>query len=247
MNIARFERADRRIAAASIGAATFAEPGWLRRWFVHSGSRPDVAPAPTRETPDFHAILGAAAWARLAPDIRRRFARTHATPVYRGALSLRCSPIGFVFAVLSRPFGAPLPTIRTCDTEAEVVVSPDGQGGVVWARSLRTRPDGPAILVRSRKRIDSAGTVTEETDGGLGMELRVFEDEGALVFESRRYFLSLGHGWRIPLPALMTPGRCRVSHCCVDATRFRFTMTMTHPIWGETFRQSGIFEETDMS
>ena len=54
------------------------------------------------------------------------------------------------------------------------------------------------------------GSLLECVDGGLGMVLNVFEDGGALVFESRRFFLRLA-GLRVPLPSLFTPGRCRVT------------------------------------
>jgi hypothetical protein len=76
------------------------------------------------------------------------------------------------------------------------------------------------------------------------MALRVFEDDGALVFESQRYFFALGR-WHLPVPALLSPGVCRVSHRDLGAGRFRFTLTMTHPRWGQTFHQTGVFADPE--
>ena len=62
--------------------------------------------------PDFHALVGDAGWRRLHPDIRDRFAPGHADRLllYRGRMTVRCSPIGRIFALLARMIGGPLPT-----------------------------------------------------------------------------------------------------------------------------------------
>jgi hypothetical protein len=64
-----------------------------------------------------------------------------------------------------------------------------------------------------------------------------------MVFTSRGFFLAVGR-WRVPIPALLTPGRCRVEHRAIDAARFRFTLSMVHPLWGTTFRQTGVFTDS---
>ena len=119
----------------------------------------------------------------------------------------------------------------------------DGTGGVVWERRLWLAPEAP-VLVRSTKRAGPAGTLLECVDGGLGMVLDVFEEAGALVFQSRAYFLTIGP-WRLPLPALLTPGCCRVAHHAVGPGRFRFELDMHHPLWGTTFRQIGLFDDPE--
>jgi hypothetical protein len=71
---------------------------------------------------------------------------------------------------------------------------------------------------------------------------RAVVDDGALVFTSRRFFLSIG-SWRLPIPGVLTPGTCRVEHRAIDEHRFSFSLSMTHPLWGMTFRQNGIFND----
>ncbi len=164
--------------------------------------------------------------------------------LYRGQMDLHRSAIGLVFAALAKLLGGPLPLAHADCVPTEVKVWDDHEGGVVWERNLHLRPDGQPSCIRSTKRLGPAGRLLECVDGGLGMVLAVFEDDGALVFESHNYFIDLA-GLRLPVPFLLTPGRCRVIHAPVTPTRFRFTLEMVHPVWGRTFHQSGLFEDPD--
>lgn len=151
------------------------------------------------------------------------------------------SPAGLAFALLGRLFGGPLPVRQGRDVAAEVQVRPVG-AGMAWDRLLRFAP-GHAERVSSTKEDGPAGLV-KRTGAGLSMELDVLEQGGALVFRSRRYPLALGR-WRIPIPGLLTPGVCELRHADAGPGRFRFTLTATHPVWGVTFRQDGLFRDPD--
>ena len=192
------------------------------------------------ETPDMAAHVGPAGWARLAPAIRWRFgaAQAHRPRTYHGALDLWRSPAGLVFALLGRAVGRPLPCRAGRGVPAAVQVHPDG-GGMRWDRLLHTgaRPE----RVSSVKEHGPNG-LQERTSAGLVMELDVFERAGTLVFRSRRYLMQVGP-WRIPVPALLTPGMCEVTHEDAGPGRFRFTLTAIHPVWGTTFRQDGMFAD----
>ena len=223
--------------AAAHGAATSAAPSG-------AGAAPAV-PAPL----DLAALVGAEGWARLPAAVQRRFAAAHADTVYRGHMDLACSRMGRLMALLGAAFGGPLTGRRAQQVPTTVNVRGNGQGGVVWERRFHHATDdraaAPDRVVRSTKEMDTDGvTLRERTDGGLSMALRVFEDDGMLVFESSRYFLALG-GWRLPVPALLSPGVCRVSHSDLGPGRFRFTLTMTHPLWGQTFHQTGVFADPE--
>lgn len=221
--------------AASAAPATSAAPA----------AAASAAPATTAAAPlHLPRLLGPAAWARLPRAVQRRFAPGHGDAVYRGRMTLHCSPIGRVYALLSALFGSPLVGGRGGEVPATVNVRQDGRGGVVWERLLGDTAGAAPTLVRSTKLLDARGRLLEQTDGGLAMWLRVSEQGGALVFESRRYELRLG-AWRLPLPALLTPGRCRVTHTDLGQGRFRFDLAMTHPLWGCTVSQSGVFTDPD--
>jgi len=191
---------------------------------------------------DLPALVGATGWARLPQAVQRRFGTAHVDTTYVGRMELRCSGIGHFYAWVARLFGGPLTRINANTVPTAVRVYDNGRGGVVWER--RFHRDGEsehgAHMVRSTKEIGADGGLLERTDGGLSMSLDVFEEDGALVFRSRRFWLVLGR-LRLPVPTLLTPGVCRVTHTDLGQGFFRFTLAMVHPLWGETFHQSGVF------
>ena len=203
------------------------------------------APAHQHSAPplDLARVVGAAAWAGLTPEVRCRFTPGHPPATYCGALTIRHSWAGALFARLGALLGRPLPLHAGADIPAEVQVRPDGQGGVIWERWLH-QPGRTTACVRSTKHADRDGGVSERTDRLLGMALDVRVEGEALVFESRFYFLApTRSGRRLRIPALLTPGRCRVTHTPAGPGRFRFTLTMTHPLLGQTSSQDGIFTD----
>ena len=204
-----------------------------------------AAPIPHRPL-DLAALVGPEGWARLPAAVRRRFGVGHADVTYTGRMALRCSPVGRVQALLSRLFGSPLTGANANAVAAVVRVHDDGDGGMVWARSFHTHGgDAPGLarashVVRSTKRVGVDGGLFEQTAGGLGMALDVFEEAGSLVFRSRRFEWAIGR-LRVPVPALLSPGTCRVTHTDLGGGRFEFVLDMRHPLWGHTFHQSGVF------
>lgn len=181
-------------------------------------------------------LLGAESWARLPAAVRRRF-DAHAGPAtYRGHMNLHCSRLGRLLAWLAWPLRGPLVPQCALGVPTEVTVAADGQGGVVWSRRMGQR------TVESVKRAHPDAGVLERTRGGLAMALDVFEERGALVFQSRHYLWCLGP-IHLRLPDWLSPGCCRVEHRDLGAGRFRFTLTMTHARWGATFQQIGEFDD----
>ena len=206
---------------------------------THFAPLADTAPAATPHL-DMADYVGPDGWARLPPAVRRRFGAAHPDVEYAGRMDLRCSRIGRVYACLSRVFGSPLTGLQAKGMPALVRVQANGRGGVVWEREFGEA--GSGAVVRSTKEPGAGGQLTERTDGGLGMALDVFEEGGSLVFQSRRFFLAFGR-MRVPVPNWLAPGQCRVSHTDLGGGDFRFTLSITHPLWGETFHQSGVFND----
>ncbi len=182
-------------------------------------------------------LVGPSGWSRLPSAVQSRFAPGHADTLYRGHMNLHCSGMGRCFALLARVLGSPLTPARAAGVPTTVKVFARGNG-VVWER----RFDHGVGTVRSTKEVGADGALQERTDGGLTMSLAVFEERGALVLESRRYFLAWGR-LRIPVPAFLSPGVCRVEHRDLGAGQFRFTLSMRHPLLGETFSQTGVFAD----
>jgi hypothetical protein len=87
------------------------------------------------------------------------------------------------------------------------------------------------------------------------MPLSVYQHNGVLHFVSKGYYFEfrLGRGRallgehlarhtiKIPLPAWLSPGTTHVEHADESKGWFRFTMTVTHALFGEVFYQTGRF------
>lgn len=204
------------------------------------GRRPQGALLPD---PSFERLLGGCAWRRLPEAVRERFAWKPAPGAeirYRGCMAeVRCSFLGWCLARLFRAIGTPLAPHRGRQVPVMVTLRLDGDGsGIVWERRYQFAGK-PPVVCRSVKRAND-GDLVECVGGGVGMWLRLRVRGGALLFESTGYFWRLGP-LALGLPEWLTPGRLLVAHSDAGAGRFRFRITVTHPLFGETFRQDGVF------
>lgn len=192
-----------------------------------------------------HKILGDAAWRRLPAAVRVRFGEPARRVDYVGEFDVvRASRLGRILACVCRLIGTPVVPRTGTHIPAIVHVGPRGNG-VAWNREYRW-PDERCCLVRSTKVIDSNGRLVERLPARLCMPLEVYEREGTLHFVSRGYYFDLGTwlGGRpleIPLPSWISPGITHVEHHDESDGWFRFTMTVTHPSFGEMYYQSGRF------
>jgi hypothetical protein len=115
---------------------------------------------------------------------------------------------------------------------------------VDWNREY-TFATGDVDLVRSTKVVTAAGDLVEKLPARLCMPLDVYEDGGVLHFVSRAYYFDLGFGLRLPLPPFFSPGVTHVEHVDLRHGWFRFTLAVTHPVFGEMFFQTGRFCATE--
>lgn len=190
-------------------------------------------------------VLGSAAWQRLPHAVRERFGEPPVAVDYVGEFDVvRASAVGRLLALFCRLLATPVVPRTGAHVPAIVHVGPT-RLGVAWNREYRW-PDGSVCLVRSTKIIDSRGGLVERLPARLCMPLRVYESAGALHFVSLGYYFDLGRrrdGRRLqlPLPSLLSPGTTHVEHRDEACGWFRFTMTVTHPWFGEMFHQTGRF------
>jgi len=194
--------------------------------------------------PGLRHVLGDAAWQRLPTRVRARFGEPVVAVDYVGAFEVvRASRLGRLIATLCRLIGTPVVPHTGTDVFAIVHVGPTSDG-VAWHREYRW-PHTEPCLVRSTKVIDARGALVERLPAGLCMPLRVYEERGALHFVSRGYYFDWGI--RVPLPQWLSPGITHVEHHDEAEGWFRFTMTVTHPLFGEMFYQTGRFHAAEGS
>jgi hypothetical protein len=190
-------------------------------------------------------VLGEPAWQRLPAAVQVRFGEPATAVDYVGQFEVvRASGLGRLIATVCQLIGTPVvPRVGT-NVPAIVHVGPTEEG-VDWHREYRW-PNSSPCLVRSTKVIDAHGDLIERLPAGLCMPLNVYEEGGALHFVSRGYYFELRAGRpgpprRVWLPRWLSPGTTHVEHHDETAGWFRFTMTVSHPLFGELFYQTGRF------
>lgn len=185
-------------------------------------------------------VLGDTAWRRLPPAVRARFGEPVVAVDYVGEFEVvGASWLGLALATFCRLIGTPVVPRTGINVPAIVHVGPVGDG-VAWHREYRW-PRCEPCLVRSTKVIEADGSLVEKLPAKLCMPLRVYEQRGSLHFVSHGYYFEIGKRLRIPLPAWLSPGVTHVEHHDLEGGWFRFTMTVTHPVFGELFFQTGLF------
>jgi len=192
------------------------------------------------------ALMTQEQWASLPSPIRRRFSKRLAggkTLVYVGEIvESWMSRAGWWLVQAARLFGGPLPLTRAAHVPSVVTVTEDmATGGQIWTR-LYTRRNGFPQVIHSSKRFAGPTGLEEYVGRGIGMSLRIYAREGALVFRSESYFVQAG-GRRFFLPRWLCPGTLYVTHAEVADEKFSFTLQIFHPRLGLILRQMGIFRE----
>ena len=190
-------------------------------------------------------ILGSSAWSRLPEAVRARFADRSLAVDYAGEFDMvRANLVGRIIAWAAQIIGTPVVPRTGSDVPAIVHVVPS-DGGVEWRREYRW-PGRPPYLVRSTKAIREDGVLVEKLPAHLCMSLQVYEQAAVLHFVSRSYYFEIPlpgarRCMRLVLPLWLSPGTTRVEHIDDADGWFRFTMTVTHPLFGEVFHQTGRF------
>ena len=149
--------------------------------------------------------------------------------------------VGRILATLCRLVGEPLITHIGNDVPAHVRVYADRRGGTVWQRAYHF-PGRATRLVRSVKRFTAEGELVECLGLGMHMRLSLHEVGGELHFRSEGYYWQC-FGLRILLPTRWFPGEALVVHRDEGNGRFRFILTIDHPLFGRIIYQNGTFQE----
>jgi len=194
--------------------------------------------------PVYQDLLGELAWARLKPEVRQRFSIRPAAEQcvrYVGVMeSVKLSCMGWLFAQVCRLIGTPLAPFRGRKVRMQIDLVQDKKlNGVAWHRTYYFGP-GRIFTVRSTKSKGRNGELIEHIGCGFSMRLKLSEREGDLVFTSTAYQFSLA-GRTFQIPALLTPGITTVTHEQIEGERFRFSLSVDHPLLGTTIFQDGEF------
>lgn len=207
---------------------------------------PAEQPTPPLGDLRFRTLLGEAQWSRLHPAVRRRFSKLLApgeVALYRGkVVATELSRAGRLLVLAARLIGAPLPLANGATGPAVVAVSEDrALGGQSWVRMYARSGRAPQVI-HSAKRFRGPTGLEEHVGFGIGMSLTVAEEAGALAFRSSRYYVEIG-GWRLWLPAALTPGRMTILHREEADASFSFHLVLDHPRLGRLIDQLACFRD----
>ena len=197
----------------------------------------------------FPHLLGAKTWQALPRDVRQRFSKRvkqGESQIYKGyVICTHMSPLGWGLAQALRLMGGPLPIDRhNQDFAATVTVTEDKDGnGQFWSRQYNRKHGFPQVI-HSAKRFDGPTGLEEHIGRGIGMTLRLAVQDGVLLFQNERYFMTL-LGKRLYIPRLLTPGKLTVSHRDCGGGWFEFGLDLIHPLFGELFKQRIMFRDVE--
>lgn len=230
-----------------------------RKWTGHpAGGQPSsnalqygaAAPGPksgnglVRADGSYREALGAAAWSRLSAEVRARFAVGPAAAqaiCFAGTMHrVELSAAGWLFAQACRLIGTPLAPRNGRHVPMRIELQADEElGGVSWQRIYEFSPR-QRYIVRSTKCKGGPGEFVEHIGRGFSMRLDLAEENGNLVFRSTAYQCRL-FGRTVRIPDWLTPGRTTVRHEQLCGNRFRFSLSVDHPLLGRTIYQDGEF------
>ena len=204
---------------------------------------------PTFSPQDFRSdVIGG--WDNVYFPVRERMDRllTSSKPVvFQGEGCVRRSKLGWLFAYGSKILGTPLVWKAGENVKTVVTVAPTKNGLRCWHR-LFIFSDGYKQLVQTSKVIDSKlgfiDAVGAEGEKRLATKMRVWANGKSLFFESTMYVLRFKY-FNLKIPSILTPGTLFAEHRDLGNGDFRYILKFTHPIWGETFYQDGVFKMMD--
>ncbi len=196
----------------------------------------------------FRRLIGETAWAQLPDAVQQRFSKCKAPGdivLYSGeVVKTQLNTAGLILAYMTRLIGRPLPDRSGANGPAVVVVIEDPRlGGQSWMRSY-SRPGATPHVIHSVKRFCGPTGLEEYVGYGIGMTLKVYVKDNALIFRSQRYFFEV-FGARLYLPSFLAPGSMEIRHEDLDDGAFMFRLTLTHKIFGSLVVQDARFRDVN--
>jgi hypothetical protein len=213
---------------------------------VRMAAAPDFCDRGARTTPNrrrprdtrYRDLLPAEEWAELPLVVQARFMRhlaANETKLFTGAVvKTHLSTLGRVLAFVLRPLNI-IPAHHGAVGPSTVVVTEGADAASQTYTRLYGRANGAAQIITSTKCFTSRGLM-EKLGYGLSMQLAITVEDRALVFSSAGYQWS-AFGRTITLPRWLSPGHARIEHRDLNGTRFRFSLTLTHPWFGPLVEQ----------
>ena len=192
--------------------------------------------------PIFQSIFGLP-WAALPPVMQKHYAvrpDSYDRVVVCGLMTIKRSHFMKLMAPMLKIFGALIPYDGE-DVPASVTFYSGPKSSDFHFDRVFQPAGRPAFRFHSRLVQIVGSDVIELMRFGVGWRSR-YQIDGNHVSLSH-----IGYYWRIgkvliPLPLTWMIGKGAAAEVVVSDTKFRMWMTITHPVFGETYRYEGIFQ-----
>jgi len=109
-----------------------------------------------------------------------------------------------------------------------------------WRRTI-TYSDGKVVHFNSFWVAADGNQMIEFVNPVLGLQMAVHVEDSKLHYQGIRFVAKLG-GWMLPIPEWLVLGHTTITEYAIDATHFAMDFRLTHPLFGQVFRYSGLFE-----
>lgn len=199
------------------------------------------------KAPIFQSIFGVP-WADLPPVMQKHYAvrpDSNDRVVVRGIMTIKRNWLMRLASPMLRLSGALVPYDGQGVPVTVTFHSGPGISDFYFDRTFQF-PGKPPFRFHSRVMQIAGSDVIELMRSGIGWRSN-YRIAGNLITLTQ-----IGYFWRIgkrliPLPMTWIIGTCTAAEEVIDDNNFKMWMTITHPIWGETYRYEGTFEIAEVS
>lgn len=108
-----------------------------------------------------------------------------------------------------------------------------------WHRRLRYA-DGQTLHFDSVWELAPNGDVVEYVNPWLGLQMKPFVEQGRLHYRGVHFVVRIGRR-TLHIPERWALGHTTIVEQAVDEHHFAMDFRMTHPVFGQVFRYSGVF------
>lgn len=178
-------------------------------------------------------------WEQLPPGLQAHYRPGTSTDVghmdveFPGFMRPLLWVLGWLGALVRRQ-GLGIPT-----TVEKIVEGPRQY----WHRTLRYA-DGTVARFDSHWELAGGNQLIEYVNPWLGLQMAVEVRDGRLLYHGVRYVLRLGRVL-LPIPEWLALGHTTIVETATGPQRFAMDFRLTHPLLGQVFRYSGVFESVD--
>lgn len=109
-----------------------------------------------------------------------------------------------------------------------------------WRRTI-TYPEGKVVRFNSFWVSAGDNQLIEYVNPVLGLQMAARVEDGRLHYRGVRFVVKLGP-LLLPIPEWLALGRTTIVETAVGDKHFSMDFRLTHPLFGQVFRYSGVFE-----